>query len=52
MKLKNSELIAMGNLKKINIPKSYAKAKIISRLVESIVGNNIDDDSIYDNNNN
>lgn len=42
----NNELIAFGEFLKVKIPKSYNKTKIISRLVEVIVGNKIDDQSI------
>ena len=43
---KKNDLLAMGEFLKVKIPKSYNKGKIIGMLVEVIVGNKIDDESI------
>ena len=43
---RKNDLLAMGEFLKVKIPKSYNKGKIIGMLVEVIVGNKIDDESI------
>ena len=43
---KKNDLLAMGEFLKVKIPKSYNKGKIIGMLVEVMVGNKIDDESI------
>ena len=43
---RKSDLLAMGEFLKVKIPKSYNKGKIIGMLVEVMVGNKIDDESI------